>query len=309
MRTEKLQVALPDLPDNTPEYLSRPVPPNTFPLHMLCAAIGGRGTGKTTFMLRLINLYDKYKSFDRIVVFSTTADKDPKMKAFVEGKKSFAEITAHHGYSDQLLQEEMERMEADLETWRQYKAKLELWKRYQAAGEDLDKLSYEDILMLDAMDWQKPKPPNKSGMYPCHAIIFDDLVGERVFKPNMTGVACKLATCHRHLSCSCYFLSQVFINFIPKQLRANNIGLWILFGCKSDKIMEDIAEDVAAKINPQQFVEAWRFATAKPFTPFLCDYDTHDPKRRFRQGIDTALIFEEGPDGKEEVEAVPLPKK
>ena len=60
--------------------------------------------------------------------------------------------------------------------------------------------------------------------------------------------------------------------------------------------MKDIADDVSSKVSPEQFVKAWKKATEKPYTPLICDYDTHDPTRRFRQGIDKLIIME-CPDG------------
>lgn len=288
MHVRQLPVALPELQDPHPEYASRPVPPHTFPLHILAAIIGGRGSGKTSFALKLIKLYDRAKSFDRIVVFSTTAHKDPKVKAFL-ASKTFAELTPYRGYTDDELRGELQRMEADIEAYRKYVAELRVWKKFVAHGHDVDAMTYEELLVLHDLDMEAPECPTKSGMFPCHLIVFDDLVGCPVFRANMSGLANNLLISHRHYSASVFILSQAFTNFIPKQVRASNIGLWVLFGCKCDKTMRDIADDVAAKVSPEEFVRAWKFATAKPFTPLVCDYDTHDPAMRFRQGLDKVI--------------------
>ena len=97
MKLVQLPIKLPELQDNTLEYSSRPVPPECFPLHLLCAVIGGRGSGKSTLTLKLTKLYDKAKSFDRIVLFSTTAHKEPKMKNFL-ASKTYAELTHYKGF-------------------------------------------------------------------------------------------------------------------------------------------------------------------------------------------------------------------
>ena len=55
--------------------------------------------------------------------------------------------------------------------------------------------------------------------------------------------------------------------------------------------MHDIAEDVSAKIPPEQFIAAWKFAVRTPHTPFVCDYDTQDPKLRFRAGLDKLIVI------------------
>jgi hypothetical protein len=290
MRVVKLPIELPDLPNNTPPYLSRPVPPHTFPLHILSSIIGGRGTGKTSFALRLVKLYDKYKSFDRIILFSTTAHKEEKMKDFL-ASKTFAEISHYKGYKPQDLQEEVDRMEGDIEAYNQYKIRLEVWNKYVRLGYDVDKMEFDEITMLYEMDFEKPKPPNKSGLYPTHLVIFDDLLGKKVFDINMKGIANNFLISHRHYSASVMILSQSFTSFIPKPIRNNNIGLWILFGTKCEKTMKDIADDVASKVSPDEFIQAWKYATKKPYTPLVCDYDTIDDDRRFRIGIDKLLIL------------------
>ena len=55
--------------------------------------------------------------------------------------------------------------------------------------------------------------------------------------------------------------------------------------------MWDIADDVASKVSPQEFVKAWKFATSKPHTPLICDYDTQDDNRRFRMGLDKLIVL------------------
>jgi len=243
----------------------------------------------------MIKLYDKSKTFDRIIVFSTTAHKEPKMKAFL-ASKTFAELTHYKGFNVTDLQNEMERMEADIESYRHYKIRLAVWQKYIDHGYDVDAMSYDELLMLEEMEFEKPRSPNKSGLFPSHLLLFDDLIGCRVFNANLSGLANNLLISHRHYSASVFILSQSFTCFIPRQIRTNNIGLWILFQCKCDKTMKDIADDVSSKVSPEQFVKAWKKATEKPYTPLICDYDTHDPTRRFRQGIDKLIIME-CPDG------------
>jgi hypothetical protein len=110
-------IKMPQLTDNTPEYLSRPYPRKAFPLHLLSAVIGGRGSGKTSIALRLIKWYLQSKSYDRILIWSTTANKDPKMKAFMrecEQNENLVDLTLYESYNPADLQNEMERCEEDV---------------------------------------------------------------------------------------------------------------------------------------------------------------------------------------------------
>ena len=289
---------LPEIADNTPEYLSRPVPNGMFPLHMLNMTIGGRGSGKSTFALKMIKAYDKCKSFDRIIVFSTTAHREPKMKTFL-ASKTFAELTHYKGFNVADLKNEMDRMEADIEAYRHYKVRLVVWEKYVAHHYNVDAMDFEELLMLEEMEFEKPRPPNKSGLYPTNLMLLDDLVGCRVFNANLSGLANNLLISHRHFSCSIFILSQSFTCFVPKQIRANNIGLWVLFQTKCEKTMKDIADDVSSKVAPEMFIKAWKKACEKPYTPLICDYDTHDNARRFRQGIDKLIVMEEDSQNEE----------
>lgn len=283
-------VSIPDIPNNTPEYLSRPYPKGSFPLHLLSAVIGGRGTGKTTFALKMLKWYDKSKSFDRIIIFSTTAHKDPKMKDFITSKTN-AEIVHYKGYSDADLKNEMLKMEADIEAYRYYIKKLKIWSRFVSNDYDIDKMSYDDIWTLNEMNMEKPECPTKSGMFPSHCCVFDDLVGCRVFNANLSGLANHLLISHRHYSCSVLVLSQSITNFIPKQIRTNNIGLWVLFPTKCEKSMKDISEDVASKVSPDAFCNAWRFVGKHKHMPLVCDYDTIEDDKRFRMGLDKWIVM------------------
>lgn len=286
-------VSVPDIPNNTPEYLSRKVPKKAFPLHLLCACVGGRGTGKSTLALKLINWYLTTKSFDRIILFSTTAHKDAKMKHFISEceKSEDLDIVHYQHFSPTDLQYEMDRMDTDIKEYRKYLKYLEVWKKFKKV-KSVDEMTLDELVLLEEMDFRKPESDFKHG-FPCFLIVFDDCVGERVFNANMTGVGNRLLISHRHYSCSVMILSQTFTNFIPKQIRNNNIGLWMLAGTKCEKTMKEIADDVSSKVSPQMFMKAWKYATKDKFHFFLCDYDTPDDDWRFRQDLDKLIVFNE----------------
>jgi hypothetical protein len=289
MRTEPIAIDFPALPNNRPDYLDRPYLANCFPLHILSAIIGGRGSGKTTFAIRLLKAYDKAKSFDRIIIFSPTALKDPKVSNFIHSKTR-AKITHYPSFKPGDLRTEMDQMEKDVKAWRTWKEHLAVWQKFVRLRYDVDKMEVDELALLDECGFERPAPPNDNELFPSHAIVFDDLVGCRVFSATMGGLANNLLISHRHYSCSVFVLSQTFTSFIPKQIRTNNIGLWVLFGTKCAKAMKDIADDVAAKVAPATFIRAWQLATAKPHTPLVCNYDAHDLDSMFRAGLDQRIV-------------------
>lgn len=55
------------------------------------------------------------------------------------------------------------------------------------------------------MGWEKPKSKWKWG-FPCHLVMFDDLVGRNVFNANCGGIANRFLISHRHYSASILIL-------------------------------------------------------------------------------------------------------
>lgn len=294
MRFLKLKnVSIPDLTDNNEPYANRPIPKQGgIPLHHLCACIGGTGSGKTTSMLKFLKWYDQAKTFDRLIIFSPTASRDGKCKAFLK-EKHFFDITYYPEYTDAIMMEEREKMLADLEEWNTFQRTKKAYEKFLRC-KDADELTMEDLELLHACDFRKPEWKYKTEQYPCFALLIDDHVGKKgVFNANCKSKLVEVCVEHRHLSLSIYLLSQVFANFCPKQLRGGVINLWILFSTKSDKHMEDIADAVASKIAPDKFVDAWKFATKDDSHSFLlCDYKHSDINKMLRQNYDKLIVFD-----------------
>jgi hypothetical protein len=165
-----------------------------------------------------------------------------------------------------------------------------VWAKFVRFKHNVDAMDIDELAVLDECGFEKPTPPNDREAFPSHAIVFDDLVGHKVFGATMGGLANNLLISHRHYSCSVFVLSQTFTSFIPKPVRSNNVGLWVLSSTKCAKTMREIADDVAAKIDPDTFVRAWVLATSRPFTPLVCNYDGHDVNEIFRAGMDRRIV-------------------
>ncbi|DAC81547.1 TPA_asm: FtsK [Coelastrella green algae MELD virus] len=249
----------------------------------------GRGSGKTTLVVKLLKWYISSKSYDRLIVFSSTADRDLKVKSFIEHcqKSKAVEVTLHSDYKPEILGAELERMEADIAAYREFEQYSLVYKRF-ARATSVDQFSHQDLMLLERHDFQPSQTEFKYG-FPCFCIWFDDMVGSRIFNQNMTGVGNRLLISHRHYSCSVIVCSQTFTNFLPKAIRNNNIGLWMLAGTKCDKTMREIADDVSSRIPPEKFVAAWKLATEKPHNFLVCNYDAKDSVDVFRVNLDKRL--------------------
>ena len=292
MKLVKLKnISIPTLPDNIEPYASRPIPSQGIPLHHLCACIGGTGSGKTTKILEFLSWYDKVGAFDRLIIFSPTAMKDAKMKRFIDDNHNF-KITFYPQYTDTIMKEEVLKFEGDIEDWKLFNKQKEAYARYIRCN-DVNEMSLDDLEYLYQCDFEKPKWRYKKEYYPTFAMLIDDHVGKRgVFGANCKGYLSEICVLHRHISLSIYMLSQVFTNFIPKQFRGGIIHLWILFNTKSQKHKEDIAQQVANKVDEDTFLQIWDFATKDSSHDCLVvDYKAPEIDFMFRKGYDKLIQF------------------
>lgn len=292
MKVERLKnVMVPDLPNNIPDYAERKTPPNMPRLHMLCAVVGSRGSGKTSMALKMLKMYVKSKSYDKIFWYSPTASREGKIKSFIEYCKDQCEIEIIEHFDVNEFSNQLDWFRSQIDEYRLYKKKLEVWKRYMRC-KDVEELSHDDLIMLEEMDWEKPTTTYKNG-FPSWALVWDDEIGNKsIFSPTCKGVTSQFWILHRHVSCSVFILSQIVSNGIPRQIRSN-ISLWILFSCKSDKLKKDVAEELAFKCDPEQLLKIWEFATKKQHDFLMCDYDCPNEQYMFRRNFTDLIVWNE----------------
>lgn len=275
-------VAVPDVPNNIPPYQYRNYPKQGFPLHFRMCIIGGVGSGKTSFLLRLLRWYDNVKSFDRCVFFSPTFLSEGKGESFAAAKHNF-DLEVYKHYSDTIMEQEASMMRQKIEEWKLWQRKKEVWAKFSKV-KDANEMEYDELMMLESMEWQSPTNEFPNG-YPSHVLILDDLVGAKgVFNANCKGYLTEFILQSRHHSCSVIILSQVFKNFLPAQLRQGNFDKWVLFHTKS-KHRESIAEEMSDKIEIEKFLEIWDYATQSTHSALVVDY-TAPIEYMFRKNLD-----------------------
>ena len=283
-------VKVPDLPNNVPPYAHRPVPKSGFPLHFRMAVIGGVGRGKTSFLLKLLNWYDRAKSFDRCVFFSPTLAGENKGDDFLSAKHHF-DVAHHTQYTDGIMREEAGIMQERIDAWKLWERKKTVWERF-ARCRDVDDMTLEELQLLEMMGFEKPANEFPQG-YPCNVLILDDMVGAKgVFSANCRGFLTEFILRSRHYSCSVIVLSQVFKNFLPSQLRQGSFDKWCLFGTKSHH-KSDIAEEVSDRVDADTFMRVWDFATQDEHACLVVDYTAPSVDKMFGRGLDRQIILDE----------------
>jgi hypothetical protein len=284
-------VSVPELPNNIPEYAERKTPPNMPRLHMLSAVVGSRNSGKTTTIIKLLKMYIRHKSYDKIFWWSPTARREKKFQDFMEDCEGQVQFEVFERFDEGEFVQLLEFFRAEIDEYRRYKKRLEAWRKFKKC-KDVDDLTLDELALLQECDFEKPTTEYKNG-FPSFALVWDDMVGSKnVFSPTCKGVTSNFWILHRHLSCSVFILSQIVANGIPRQIRGN-ISLWILFPCKSDKLKKDVAEELAFKVDPEMFLKIWDFCTKDQHDFLMCDYDIPDPKYMFRKNWNKVVLYDE----------------
>jgi hypothetical protein len=283
-------VNIPRIQNNTPPYAARAVPKCAFPLHFRMAIIGGVGRGKTTSLIKILQWYDKSKSFDKCIFFSPTLQGENKGDQFLKAKHNF-EISHHSHYSDSVMQEEAEAMKVNIDAWKLWEQKKKVWEKFKKC-QDVEEMSLDELQILELMGFNPPQNEFPNG-YPSHILVLDDLVGAKgVFSANCRGFLTEFILRSRHYSCSIIILSQVFKNFLPAQLRQGSFDKWVLFGTKSHHKV-DIAEEVSDRVDSKTFLDVWDFATQDEHECLVVDYTAAKKQDMFRKGFDTLIQYEE----------------
>ena len=265
----------------------RRVPDNMPRLSFLAAIVGSRGCGKTNAMVNLVRKYDATKSFDKLYMMSPTANNDPKYK-LLDNDRAHYKLKTYTQYTDEDMQAIVDELRADIEEYKRYEADKVVWDRFVRAKKP-DGLSMDDYAVLERLGWEAPKTEWKMGM-PTSLLIFDDLVGSKLYRADCKGPANAFFILHRHLLCSVVFLSQVHRNAVPKQLRSN-LSMIMFFRCRDRKLHEAVSEEFSAYVSPEELCELWDHATREPHGFLMGDFDTRDPTRRFHAGFNRLLVL------------------
>ena len=267
---------------------SKPVPvPFGMPnLHFLQAIVGGRGQGKTTMLINEILAYNKAKCFEKIYMFSPTLFNDPKY-SLIESSEG-CNVKTFTSYSDDLFKDVLSEIKSDIDVYKEYERKKKIWDRFTKAKK-IEIIEDEDLMELYLWDFQEPVEPFRK--FPCSLLVFDDLAGNKeLYRGDSKGVFNAFVILHRHLACSCIFLSQIYHNAVPRQIRVN-ISWWVLFKNRNKDLRKQIATELSGPIDPEVFKELWDMACKENHDFFMVDYDAKDGRFQYRRNFDELLLL------------------
>jgi hypothetical protein len=230
--------------------------------HFVSIIYSSKGTGKTNLLINMVKDYDKTKFFQKVYLFSPSYGADPKYHHLNDGSY---ELKIYNDFSNDLFQEVMDEIQADLDEWNHYQYRLKLYDKLQKAR-SLKQFTQEDLFELDQMEYEKPTPPFPRE--PFSLIVFDDLASnQQLMKQGKSIVNSVLLRC-RHYRTSFIYVVQQYRNAVPKMVRANS-DLWILAKSKSQKDMEAVAEELTSYASLNDIVSMWDKATEGDYNYFV----------------------------------------
>ena len=273
-------------------------PPNMPKLHQACLVVGPRGSGKTT---ATVNLVERLP-FDRIFVIS------PSMKSNKE-LMSRLKIQPEDVYEDpddlNCLDSIKAAIDAERDDLEKYQEEMRRYRKLMKAihsESSLFRLVDDDLeTFYKDGDFQAPKH-KWGGKKPCMCLIIDDAMGSMLYqRPRKLN---QFTIYHRHLGqlkeggalgCSIFFLVQSYkaqAGGITRAIRGNVTSM-ILFSNKNEKMLQEIAEEMAGEVAPQTFFQVYKKAMQGKHDFLFVDlHRKPNHPSAFRRNLDTFLIPE-----------------
>ena len=256
-----------------------PTMPNKPFLGVVC---GSRGSGKSSAMINLVQLYAPYHHFDHVVLLSPTYHNDVKLSVLAKDNRYDFEVITDvtNAVIDELIETIKKRIE-------DYKAYLEYEKVYDkfVKAKDVSILKPDDLMVLYQHQFEEPTTDYKYGM-PSTLLIFDDLVGDKAVYKNR--VLDKFCLQHRHYLTSLLFLVQIWKNAIPKGIRTN-LSLICLFSQKNLEVQKEVAQELASFVSPQELIRFWNWANQEPHSFLTINMD--DRKHLLRRNFNDIIKY------------------
>jgi len=277
---EVKEVPVPDIqhPKNNYEVL----PNHEFTMGL----IAPRGSGKTTTIINLLEMYKDY--FHQVYVFSPTVASDEKWD-YIKRKKglicqnielqNWVETMTRKYKSNSLVEGPMVKTDFD-GLVNEYDPDFDGMIPEECFFENYDE---ETLRTLWTNQMKLVKLLKKHGKTKHLAdrmlIVFDDLVGSNLFS-NARGNAFKgFNTRNRHYSCSMLMVTQAYRE-IPKTVRTNYTCL-VLFEICNEKELEAIHDEFPMScMDRKVWLKMYQYATKEPYS-FLY-YNMQQPEKRKR---------------------------
>ena len=261
------------------ELDNRNIPPGLFKPSFVGGFSGATGSGKSTSLLNMLQEYQKSKTYDRYILFSPSAEDDPKYKVI-----NWDEV--HENYSDATLRGIVRQQDEDMKEWRDYVSDIKLYNRL-ANGAKIESFTKAEKIQLFRMmvGGELEKPTCRFDREPYICVVFDDLGSSPAYSNNakcyMNAMACRC----RHKNMTMIHAVQ-YLKQLPRALR-NQCLIMAIFKTKDMKLLKDIANENASSVTEDEFIKLFEAATQEKHDFLLCDF----LNETFRKNFNNLLLL------------------
>ena len=254
--------------------------PDFIQLHGVILSIAKRGCGKTCSLSNLLNMMQKKKALDRLIIVSPTYHNNKHY--FKSLPLTDADIIEPEVNTAEYL---MDLLEDAGKAYDEYHNQLKRWNELQKEIRNKRK-HVDDIdedLLLEFHEMEKPSYQyirDGKAYKPVIAIFFDDCQGSDLFKPRskLSNMVIK----HRHLGqtkdgslgVTLIFATQNYTSSsagLPKSIRGNLTHMMV-FRNKNMRELQLIAEEASGEVNTEQFFDLYNRAMQEQYDFLFVDF-------------------------------------
>lgn len=268
--------------------VDHPEPPfDMLPKHeFTMGLIAPKGSGKTTTMINLIEIYKGY--FHNIIIFSPTVASDEKWDYIKEKKGMICQnIELMHWVNTMTKRLKSIKLVEGAPVKNDFEGLVDDYDP-DFDGKLAEDCFYEDyneetLRMIYTKQMTLVKLLKKHGQTKHLAnrllIIFDDLVGSQLFSNARGNIFKGFNTRHRHYSCSMWMVTQAYRE-IPKTVRTNYTCM-VLFEICNEKELEAIHDEYPMSVNNfHQWLEMYQYAVKEPFSFMYYNMQPKEKRKR-----------------------------
>lgn len=263
--------------------------------HVNCIIVGARGQGKTVAMVNFVERMPYHK----VMIISPTMNSNRDIMRRLKIQPD----DVYDPEDDKVLDKIKDKIDQEAKEYEDYLEDLKKWNSFESKLQSSNSLFSDNELMSFFKGGEFKKPTHKyNGEKPCIALVCDDILGSNLLTKGSRKLN-HLVILHRHLGelkkaggalgCSLYFLVQSYktqSGSLTKSIR-NNCTMMMLFHTKSQKELDEIAEELGAEVSKETFLKLVKAAHKDKHDFLMIDLHKKDNHpSAFRRNLDTFLV-------------------
>jgi hypothetical protein len=262
-----------------------------FTLFFNALFVAARNSGKTYCMSRIISHYENNTILDengnkytpRTIIISPTFEQN---RVFTALKSIDEENDVHSEYSESLLQEIMDDIDAKMELVKEYNTYQKVYNKFmKLKHNEIKKLTDNELELLVKHNFENDmeKPP----MY-ITFLLLDDMLGQKAFSSSKRSKLMNYFIKNRHHH-TVFMVALQSMKGCPKELRLNSNLFFLGRFANSSMVCDDIYPEISNVIQLKNFCNLYEESLKEKYGALMVDMTGDDV--RFLQNLDAVLEY------------------